>query len=49
MNISEQQKIDDDNIINRNKFPLNKLFIQFIAMKNFSILKVVFSDGKDIL
>lgn len=50
MNISEQQKIDDDNIINRNKFPLNKLIYTVQALENFSFLEGRSSlDGKDIL
>lgn len=50
LNVSEQQKIDDDNIINRNKFPLNKLIYTVHALENFSFLEGRSSlDGKDIL
>ena len=50
LNVSEQQKIDDDNIINRNKFPLNKLVYTVQALENFSFLEGRSSlDGKDIL
>ena len=50
LNVSEQQKIDDDNIINRNKFPLNKLIYTVQALESFSFLEGRSSlDGKDIL
>jgi len=50
LNVSEQQKIYDDNIINRNKFPLNKLIYTVQALENFSFLEGRSSlDGKDIL
>ena len=50
LNVSEQQKIDDDNIINRNKFPLNKLIYTVQALENFSFLEGRSSlNGKDIL
>lgn len=50
LNILEQQKIDDDNIINRNKFPLNKLIYTVQSLENFSFLEGRSSlDGKDIL
>ena len=50
LNVSEQQKIDDDNVINRNKFPLNKLIYTLQALENFSFLEGRSSlDGKDIL
>lgn len=50
LNVSEQQKIDDDNVINRNKFPLNKLIYTVQALENFSFLEGRSSlDGKDIL
>jgi len=50
LNVSEQQKIDDDNIINRNKFPLNKLIYTVQTLENFSFLEGRSSlDGKDIL
>lgn len=50
LNVSEQQKIDDDNVINRNKFPLNKLIYTVHSLENFSFLEGRSSlDGKDIL
>jgi type I restriction enzyme M protein len=50
LNVSEQQKIDDDNITNRNKFPLNKLVYTVQTLENFSFLEGRSSlDGKDIL
>lgn len=50
LNVSNQQKIDDDNIINQNKFPLNKLIYTVQALENFSFLEGRSSlDGKDIL
>ena len=50
LNVSEQQKIDDDNIINRNKFPLNKLIYTVHSLESFSFLEGRSSlDGKDIL
>lgn len=50
LNVSEQQKIDDDNVINRNKFPLNKLIYTVQALETFSFLEGRSSlDGKDIL
>lgn len=50
LNVSEQQKIDDDNVINRNKFPLNKLIYTVQALERFSFLEGRSSlDGKDIL
>lgn len=50
LNVSEQQKIDDDNIINRNKFPLNKLVYTVQSLETFSFLEGRSSlDGKDIL
>lgn len=50
LNVSEQQKIDDDNIINRNKFPLNKLIYTVQSLEGFSFLEGRGSlDGKDIL
>jgi type I restriction enzyme M protein len=49
LNVSEQQKIDD-NIINRNKFPINKLIYTVQALEGFSFLEGRGSlDGKDIL
>mgnify|MGYP002132893492 CR=1 FL=1 len=50
LNVSEQQKIDDDSVINRNKFPLNKLIYTIQSLENFSFLEGRSSlDGKDIL
>ena len=50
LNVSEQQKIDDDSVINRNKFPLNKLVYTVQSLENFSFLEGRSSlDGKDIL
>jgi len=50
LNVSEQQKIDDDNVINRNKFPLNKLVYTVQSLETFSFLEGRSSlDGKDIL
>ena len=50
LNISEQQKIDDDNVINRNKFPLNKLIYTVQSLEKISFLEGRSSlDGKDIL
>ena len=50
MNILEQQKIDDDNVINRNKFPLSKLVYTVQSLESFSFLEGRSSlDGKDIL
>ncbi|WP_052409986.1 N-6 DNA methylase [Paenibacillus durus] len=50
LNVSEQQKIDDDNVINRNKFPLNKLVYTVQSLESFSFLEGRSSlDGKDVL
>jgi type I restriction enzyme M protein len=50
LNVSEPQKIEDDNIINRNKFPLNKLIYAVQSLESFSFLEGRGSlDGKDIL
>lgn len=50
LNVSEQQKIDDDSVINRNKFPLNKLVYTVQSLEKFSFLEGRSSlDGKDIL
>lgn len=50
LNVSDQQKIDGDNVINRNKFPLNKLIYTVQALEVFSFLEGRSSlDGKDIL
>lgn len=50
LNVSEQQKIDEDSVINRNKFPLNKLIYTVQSLENFSFLEGRSSlDGKDIL
>ena len=50
LNVSEQQSIDDDSVINRIKFPLNKLVYTVQSLENFSFLEGRSSlDGKDIL
>lgn len=50
LNVSEQQKIDSDNVINQSKFPLNKLVYTVQALENFSFLEGRNSlDGTDIL
>ncbi len=50
LNITEQQRIDDDSVINRNKFPINKLFYTVQALEGISFLEGRSSlDGKDIL
>lgn len=50
LNVAEQQKIDEDNVINRNKFPLNKLIYTVQSLEFFSFLEGRSSlDGKDIL
>lgn len=50
LNVSEQQKINEDNVINRNKFPLNKLIYTVQSLESFSFLEGRSSmDGKDIL
>lgn len=50
LNVSEQQKIDDDKVVNINKFPLNKLIYTVQALESFSFLEGRSSlDGKDIL
>ncbi|TAG06705.1 MAG: restriction endonuclease subunit M [Cytophagia bacterium] len=50
LNVSEQQKIDEDSVINRNKFPLNKLTYTVQALENLSFLEGRSSlDGTDIL
>ena len=50
LNVSEQQKIDADNVVNRIKFPLNKLIYTIQALENFSFLEGRNSlDGTDIL
>lgn len=50
LNVLEQQKIDEDNVVNRNKFPLNKLIYTVQSLENFSFLEGRSSlDGKDIL
>lgn len=49
LNVSEQQKIDD-NVINRNKFPLNKLIYTVQTLEIFSFLEGRSPlDDKDIL
>lgn len=48
--ITEQEKIDDDSVINRNKFPLNKLIYTVQSLESFSLLEGrSYLDGKDIL
>lgn len=50
LNITDQKKIDDDNVINRNKFPLNKLIYAVQELESYSFLEGRSSlDGKDIL
>jgi type I restriction enzyme M protein len=50
LNVSEQQNIDADNVINRIKFPLNKLIYTVQSLENFSFLEGRNSlDGTDIL
>lgn len=50
LNVSEQQNIDGDSVINRIKFPLNKLVYTVQALENFSFLEGRNSlDGTDIL
>lgn len=50
LNVSEQKKIDDDNVINRNKFSINKLIYAVQSLESFSFLEGRSSlDGKDIL
>jgi len=50
MNVTDEQKIADDNVINRIKFPLNKLVYTVQALESFSFLAGRSSlDGKDIL
>lgn len=50
LNVSEQQNIDDDSVINRIKFPLNKLVYTVQTLENFSFLEGRNSlDGTDIL
>ncbi len=50
LNVSEQQKIDADNVINRIKFPLNKLIYTVQSLEHFSFLEGRSSlDGTDIL
>ena len=50
LNINDKQKIEADNVINRNKFPLNKLFYTVQELEKFSFLEGRSSlDGKDIL
>lgn len=50
LNVSDQQNIDDDSVINRAKFPLNKLVYTVQALENFSFLEGRNSlDGTDIL
>lgn len=50
LNVSEQKKIDNDNVINTNKFGLNKLVYTIQSLETFSFLEGRSSlDGKDIL
>ncbi|MGX2959029.1 N-6 DNA methylase [Peribacillus sp. JNUCC 23] len=50
LNVTETQQIADDNVINRNKFPLNKLVYTVQELESFSFLEGRSSlDGKDIL
>jgi type I restriction enzyme M protein len=50
LNVTDEQKIAEDNVINRNKFPLNKLVYTVQALESFSFLEGRNSlDGKDIL
>lgn len=50
LNVTDEQKINDDNVINRNKFPLNKLVYTVQALESFSFLEGRSSlNGKDIL
>lgn len=50
LNVSEQQNIDADNVVNRIKFPLNKLIYTVQALEHFSFLEGRSSlDGTDIL
>jgi len=50
LNVSDKQKIDADNVINRNKFPLNKLIYTVQSLEKFSFLEGRSSlSGKDIL
>lgn len=50
LNVTEQKKIDDDKIINRNKFPLNKLVYAVQELETYSFLEGRNAmNGKDIL
>jgi type I restriction enzyme M protein len=50
LNVSDQQNIDEDSVINRSKFPLNKLVYTVQALERFSFLEGRNSlDGTDIL
>jgi len=50
LNITEQQKIDESNVVNRIKFPQNKLIYTVQSLEGFSFLEGRSSlDGKDIL
>jgi len=50
LNVTEQQNIDNDSVINRIKFPLNKLIYTVQSLENFSFLEGRNSlDGTDIL
>ena len=50
LNVSEQQNIDEDSVVNRSKFPLNKLVYTVQSLERFSFLEGRNSlDGTDIL
>ncbi len=50
LNVSDQQKIDGNNIVNRSDFALNKLIYTVQSLENFSFLEGRNSlDGTDIL
>ncbi|EAZ94119.1 restriction endonuclease subunit M, partial [Crocosphaera chwakensis] len=50
LNISSYQNANDENVINRNKFPVNKLVYTVQQLETFSFLEGRSSlDGKDIL
>lgn len=50
LNINDKQKINADNIINRNKFPLNKLIYVVQSIEDLSFIEGRYSlNGKDIL
>ena len=50
LNVSQQQNIDEDSVVNRSKFPLNKLVYTVQALERYSFLEGRNSlDGTDIL